>query len=154
MSEAPTPTPSEPTQDEALGEAGIKALHAEREARKQAETNARDLQAQIDALNAEKLSDLEKAQMAAKAAEDAAAAARVDALRYKVAAIHGITADDAELLLTAGTEEAMIAQAERIAAREPDVRTPKPDLSQGGSGKPAPASTGDIFANFIESKLN
>lgn len=154
MSEAPTPTQGEPAHDESLGEAGIKALQAEREARKQAEKSAHDLQSQLDALNAAKLTDLEKAQQAAKVAEDAASAARVEALRYKVAAVHGISADDAELLLTAGTEEAMTAQAERIAAREPDTRTPKPDLSQGGNGKPAPASTGDIFANFIESKLN
>ena len=148
----PVTEPTE-TKDENLGEGGLKALQAERDARKQAEKAAADLQAKIDAIEAEKLTDLEKAQQAAKAAEDAATQARVEALRYKVAAVHGISAEDAELLLTATTEEAMTAQAARLVERAPEAKTPKPDLSQGGGGKPAPGTTGEQFANFIESKF-
>lgn len=160
MAEQPTTTETNtgakpPQEGGALNEGGIKALHAERDARKQAERTAADLQKQIDALNAEKLTDLEKAQQAAKAAEDERDAARVEALRFKVAAANGITAEDAELLLTATTEEAMTAQAKRLAERTPDIKTPKPDLSQGGGGgKSSPGTTGEQFANFIESKLN
>lgn len=108
-----------------LGDGGIKALQAERDAHKQAKKQLGELQAQIDALNAEKLSDLEKAQAAAKAASDDAATARREALRYRIAGQHGIStkpgdngeASDADLFLTADTEEAMLAQAARLAGR-------------------------------------
>ena len=136
-----------------LDEGGLKALRAERDARKQAERDASELRTQLDAINAEKLSELDRAKKEAEDARSAAAEARIEALRYKVAAAHGITASDAELLLTATTEDAMNAQAVRLSERTPDIRAPKPDLSQGGGGKPAPGSTGEQFANFIESKL-
>lgn len=150
-------TPAEGTADESqqLGEGGIKALQAERDARKAAEKAATELQAQIDALNAEKLSDLEKAQLEAKTAQEAAAKAAKEALRYKYAAKHGISEEDAELFLTGETEDAVAAQAERLAARasSPNM-TPKPDLTQGGAGTPPTGSKGDIFASFLESKLS
>lgn len=139
-----------------LGDGGKKALQAEREARKQAEQQAKSLQAQIDSLNAEKMSDLEKAQAAAKVAADEAAAAKVEALRYRLAAKHGISDEDATLFLTASDEAAMQAQAERLAARtatQDSTPRPRPDLTQGGQGKPVKGTTGDQFAAFIESKL-
>lgn len=140
---------------EQLGEGGIKALQAERDARKAAEKAASELQAKIDALNAEKLSDLEKAQLEAKQADERAAKAERDALRFKYAAKHGISEEDAELFLTGDTEEAVSAQAERLAARNHAApNTPKPDLTQGGNGVSTPGSTGEMFANFLEQKLS
>lgn len=161
MSETPTPAAPEAPVIEApepadLGDGGKKALQAERDARKQAERSAAALQAQIDALNAEKLTDLEKAQAVAKAASEEAAAARQEALRYRLAAKHGISDEDAGLFLTASTEDAMQQQAERFAARivqDRAPRNPAPDPTQGGIGKPAPGTTGEQFAAFIESKL-
>lgn len=147
---------TEATETPELGDGGKKALQVEREARKQAEQQAKSLQAQIDALNAEKMSDLEKAQAAAKAAAEEAATAKTEALRFRLAAKHGISEEDAGLFLTASTEEAMQAQAERLAARvttQDPTPAPRPDLTQGGQGKPVKGTTGDQFAAFIESKL-
>ncbi|NKR90558.1 hypothetical protein GS483_00240 [Rhodococcus hoagii] len=55
-----------------LGEAGLRALQAEREARAEAERKAADLKRQLDEINAEKLTELEKAQQAAAAAQQSA----------------------------------------------------------------------------------
>src|SRR5688572_19295395 len=87
-------------EDESLGEGGKKALKAEREARTAAERRAADLQAQLDKIEAAKMSDLERAQKEAEDAKAEAAKAAVDALRFRVAAQHGISEEDAELFLT------------------------------------------------------
>lgn len=141
--------------DEKLGEGGKKALNAEREARKTAEREKAELQAKLDAINAEKMSDLEKEQTARQTAEQEAATAKREALRYRYAAKHGISDEDAELFLTGETEDQVAAQAERFAAHSStsSTGTPKPDLTQGGNGKPAPTSKGEQFAQLIESKL-
>lgn len=83
-----------------------------------------DLQARLDAIAAEQMSDLEKAQkatedaIAAAAAKDAdIAKAHADALRWRTAAKHGISDEDAELFLTGADEETLTKQAERLAAR-------------------------------------
>lgn len=137
-----------------LGESGKKALQAERDARKQADKKAAELQAQLDAINAEKLSDLEKAQQAQAAAEEDAADARRDALRYRLASRYEISEEDAELFLTGDTEEAMTAQAERLAARQPDVRAPKPDLTQGsGQSTPFKPSAAEQFAQAFAGQV-
>lgn len=77
--DAPTGAESEPqdtqqgaTPDDVaeLGEGGKKALSAEREARKAAEKTAAELKARLDEIEQANLSDLEKAQQAAKAAQD------------------------------------------------------------------------------------
>lgn len=117
-----TPPAGEPDakpdpQDEPLGEPGKKALQAEREARSAAEKATKDLQARLDALEAEKLSDLEKAQLDAKKAAERAETAEREALRFKYAAKHGISDEDAALFLTGSTEEIVAQQAERFAAR-------------------------------------
>lgn len=138
--------------DEALGEAGLKALQAEREARKQADKEKADLQAQLDAINAEKLSDLEKAQHAQQQAEKDAAEARREALRYRLAAKHGISETDAALFLTADSDESMEAQAKALAERTSGPKTPLPDLTQGGN-EPAGTTTAEQFTQFLQSKL-
>lgn len=118
------PTPETP--DEELRAPGLKALHAEREAREQAEKATRALQDRLDAIEAEKLTDLQKAQ---KAADDAAAAvlakdvevakATADALRWRIAARHGIGDEDAELFLTGNDEDTLNRQALRLTERAP-----------------------------------
>lgn len=149
------PADGEPVKSEAqLGEGGIKALQAERDARKVAEQSVAALQAQLDAANAEKLSDLEKAQKAAADAQALAEQSARDALRYRYAAKHGITDDDATLFLTGADEATVKAQAEALAARAAQPKTPMPDLSQGGHGKPAAGSTAEQFAQFITQKLS
>ena len=158
MSEAAaeTPTTDAPQQhdaapDEPLGEGGKKALAAEREARKAAEKSAADLAARLKDIEAAQMSDLERAQAAAKEYEAAAAKASAEALRWRIAARHGITDEDAETFLTGTDEDTLTRQAERLAALSTTApATPKPDRSQGAKGNPQPASTADQFAAALE----
>ena len=69
--------------DEPLGEGGKKALSAEREARTVAERRAAELQAKIDKIEAANMSDLERAQKAAQDAQETAAKATLEAMRYR-----------------------------------------------------------------------
>lgn len=160
---APTPAavaavagqgPVSPQPEGDLGEGGKKAIQAERDARKAAEKAASDLQAQLDAIKAAQMSDLEKAQAeAAKNAEEAASA-KAEALRWRIAAKHGISDEDAETFLTGSTEEALTRQAERLASLSTAApTTPKPDRTQGGTGAPAGGSTADLFAAAVGDAL-
>lgn len=157
MSET-TPEPTEPATveqgdpvDKPLGENGEKALKAEREARKAAEQAATELQKQLDAVNAEKMSDLERAQKAAKDAQEAAAKATAEALRLRVAAKHGISDEDADLFLTGTDAESLERQAARLVERTPSG--PKPDPSQGAKGSGAKGTPADSFAEFFQSQI-
>lgn len=136
-----TDPPAEP-----LGEAGIKALQAERDARKAAEDRAKAAEAERDELKpkaqqweeaeAANKSELERErERAAKAEEDAAKAA-IAASRYRLAAKHQISEEDAELWLTATDEEALTKQAERFAELRQESPAPKTDPAQGAR-KPA-----------------
>jgi hypothetical protein len=65
------PKPADPPAPEGLGDAGKRALDAEREARRAAEARAKELDAELEKFRAASMSDQEKA---IKAAEKAAAA--------------------------------------------------------------------------------
>ena len=156
------PTPTEPEVDKTaaepekqgdpadkpLGEGGEKALKAEREARAAAEKSAAALQKQLDEINAANLSDLERAQKEAADAQALAAQAQAEALRYRVAAKHSISDEDAELFLTGSDEETLTKQAARLVDRTPT--SPRPDLSQGSKGDNTSGSTAEMFAEAIE----
>lgn len=134
--------------DQPLGEGGIKALAAERDARTAAEKQAAALQKQLDEINAANLSDLEKAQKAATDAQAAAEKAQAEALRYRIAAKNSISDEDAELFLTGTDEETLSRQAARLVDRTPT--SPRPDPSQGSKGGSASGTTADQFAAAIE----
>lgn len=142
---------------EALGEGGKKALTAEREARKAAEDAAKALQVELDKIKQAQMSDLERAQAQAKEYEQAASKAQAEALRWRIAAKHGITDEDAETFLTGSDEESLTRQAERLAALSTTPAgptTPKPDLSQGGSaGTPRPQTAAEKFAAAFEGRV-
>lgn len=152
----PTPEPTEPTAaqgepaDEQLGENGKKALTAERNRATAAEKAAAALQKRLDELEAANLSELEKAQKAAADAQEAAAKAGTEALRYRIAAETGIT-DNADLILTASDEETMRKQAELWATRTPT--SPRPDPSQGAKGAGSKGTPADSFAEFFQSNI-
>lgn len=141
--------------DAPLGEAGKKALAAEREARKAAEKAAAEYQARIKELEAAQMSDLERAQAAAKEAQEAAVKATTEALRWKVAAEFQIAAEDAEVFLTGSDEESIRKQAQRLAelAASKGPTVPKPDPSQGAKGTPPPATPAQKFAAAFEGRL-
>lgn len=115
----PTPTPVTPAvepkapETEPLGEGGIKALQAEREARAAAEAETARLKAIVDEAEAAKLSDIERAQ---KAAADAAAEAdrlRLDNARLAALAAHPVPAEYQDLVV--GTDaESFASSAKRI----------------------------------------
>jgi len=125
-------------------------LKTERERRKA-------LQAEVDqfktaAAEAEKaqMSDVERAQAEAKEALQRAEKAETERLRYQIAATHSITdQDDIELFLTGSDEETLTRQAQRLAERNSAPNNPKPDLTQGASGKHTPPSNAEMFAQQL-----
>jgi hypothetical protein len=138
-----------------LGNAGKKALDAERTARSAAEKSARDLQARLDAIEAQNMSDLERAQKQAADAAAEAQAAKAEALRYRIASKHQIGDEDADLFLTGTDEETLTRQAARLAERYAAAAapgTPRPDPSQGARGSDL-ALNGDPLLRDLKSKL-
>lgn len=135
--------------DKPLGEGGEKALKAERERASSLEKQAKALQKQLDEINAANMSDLERAQKEAADAQAAATAAQAEALRYRVAAKHSISDEDAELFLTGADEETLTRQAERLVQRTPAARL-EPDYSQGAKGVLGSSSTAEQFAQAVE----
>lgn len=96
-------------------------------------TAARERIKQFEAAQAEaekaKLSDIERAQTEAQEAQAAAAEAKAEAARYRIAAKHGISEEaDLDLLASVTDEAAMEKLAARI-AKPAAPGTPKPDLS-------------------------
>lgn len=91
------------------------------------------------------------------AAQEEAATARAELLRYRIATQHGITdADDIDLFLTGSDEDRLTQQAIKLAARSVNdsrPRLPKPDPNQGRSGD-GPATTADQFAGVVGGFLN
>ena len=133
------PTSSKPDPDPAdLGDAGKRAIKAEREARQAAEKAAKDLAAKLKELEDRDKTEAERLTEAKVAAEQKAAEALAEALRYKVATRFGINDEDAGLYLTGNDEATLVRQAERLAElAKASGATPKPDLTQGGKGTPA-----------------
>lgn len=163
MSEATTeitePKPEEATAttqgdpaDKPLGEGGERALKAEREARAAAEKSAATLQKQLDEIAAANLSDLERAQKEAADAKALVEKAQAETLRFRVAAEHSISSEDAALFLTGSDEETLQKQAARLAERT--STTPKPDLSQGGKSGTTTSTPENDFASFLKGQLS
>lgn len=149
---APAPEPQGDPVAEPLGEGGIKALAAERDARKAAEKSAADLQTKLDEINRANESLIEKAQREANEAKENATTATVTAFREAAVKFGGISAEDAELFLTGTDAETLSKQAARLMDRTPTA-APRPDLSQGGKGTPATGSPEQDFANFLNGQL-
>ena len=76
--------------------------------------------ARLDEIEAANKTEIEKALEKATTAEQRAAQAEADALRWKVAAKHGISDEDAELFLTGTDEATLTKQAERLTERVAD----------------------------------
>ena len=158
----PTTEPTEPTEpqnstqgdpaDEPLGEGGKKALKAERDRATAAERQAAEFKKRLDEIEAANLSDLEKAQKQAQEAQEAATRATADALRFRVAAKHGLSDEDADLFLTGTDAETIERQAAALVARTPTG--PKSDPSQGAKGGNGSRTTADSFAEFFRNNMS
>lgn len=135
---ADTTPETEPQAD--LGDAGKKALAAERAAKRAAEKRAAELEARVKEFEDASKSEAEKAAARAEAAEKALAEVTARALRLEVATEFKLDPDLHEFL-TGGDEESLRAQAQKLADRfaaTAGPRQPKPDPTQGakpgGSG--------------------
>lgn len=133
-------------------------IEALRAALAKANQEAKDnrLKAQeLDGIKQSQMSELEKAQATAQAASQAVATAEAEALRWRIAAKHGISDEDAETFLTGSDEESLTRQAQRLSSlAKASPATPKPDLSQGAStDSTALALNGDGIENALKSKL-
>jgi hypothetical protein len=74
-------------------------------------------QAELDRIKASQMSETEKITAAAKAAETERDEARRELLRYRAAAKHGISAEDADLFLTGTDEDTIERQAKALVAK-------------------------------------
>ena len=112
----PTPPAQEapPTEPPKVDDTDWKAEARKWEQRAKDNKSAADKLAELE--EAQK-SEIEKVADRAAAAEKAAAEAKAEALRWKVAAKHGISDEDADLFLTGTDEETLTKQAERLAQR-------------------------------------
>lgn len=155
MSEAAAePTAVEPAQGEPvaeLGDGGVNALKAERQRASNAEKANKALQAQLDQINAEKMTDIEKATQRATDAENRASKAEQKALRQSVALTKGLPAELVDRL-RGDDEDSLIADADSLIALLNTPTSPRADPSQGA--KPAAhALNGDPLLSALKSKL-
>ncbi len=150
-----TNAPEAPT-EETLTEGGVKALRAERDARKAADARVKDLEAQVAALTV----SLDETKTAAAAADEQAAATVAD-LQTQLAranVIHSMKVPDALAdFLQGSTAEELTASAEKLLAAIPAPAPAsdaapaplaiRPDPSQGGT--PEPATTTDALTAML-----
>lgn len=132
-----------------LGEAGKKALRAERERANAAERRVTELENQVSTLTAEHETALTAATQAVEDERSRADKAEGDTLRFRVALETGVPAKHIGRL-QGDTEEALREDAAAFVADiTPGPTTPKPDLSQGAKGDTAKPSTAQQFADAL-----
>lgn len=109
---------------------------------------------EYDALIESQKTEQDRAAEAMTKALNDAETAKQEALRFRLAARHGISDEDAELFLTGSSEEVMERQAQRWVAANMAAATagPRADLSQGNSNQDT-ALNGDPLEDAIKSKL-
>ena len=152
----PDQTPDNAAAEETLNEGGVKALRAERDARKAADARVKDLEAQVAALSV----SLDETKTAATVAAEQADAtvAELQAKLARVEVIHSMNVPDAlaDFLQGSNTEE-LTASAEKLLAAipapapasdaAPAPLAMRPDPSQGGT--PEPATTTDALTAML-----
>lgn len=142
--------------EETLNEGGVKALRAERDARKAADARVKDLEAQVAALTV----SLDETKTAGSAAAEQAAAqvAELQAKLARAEVIHTMHVPDALAdFLQGSTAEELTASAEKLLAAipapapasdaAPAPLAMRPDPSQGGA--PEPATTKDALSAML-----
>lgn len=159
----PTETPTDQTPDtneaaaeETLTEGGVKALRAERDARKAADARVKDLEAQVAALTVSL--DEAKANATSAAEEAATQVADLQTQLARLQVIHEKAVPDALAEFVQGTTaEELAASAEKLLAAipapapasdaAPAPLAMRPDPSQGGA--PEPATTTDALTAML-----
>lgn len=161
----PTETPTDQTPDtnateaaaeETLNEGGVKALRAERDARKAADARVKDLEAQVAALTVSL--DEGKANATTAAEQAATQVADLQAKLARAEVIHAMKVPDALAdFLQGSTTEELTESAEKLLAAipapapasdaSPAPLAMRPDPSQGGT--PEPATTTDALTALL-----
>jgi hypothetical protein len=154
--EAQATNANEAAAEETLNEGGVKALRAERDARKAADARVKDLEAQVAALTV----SLDETKTAGTAAAEQAAAtvAELQAKLARAEVIHTMRVPDALAdFLQGSTAEELTASAEKLLAAipapapasdaQPAPLAMRPDPSQGGT--PEPATTTDALTAML-----
>lgn len=158
--ETPDQTPdtnaNEAAAEETLNEGGVKALRAERDARKAADARVKDLEAQVAALSV----SLDETKTAATVAAEQADAtvAELQAKLARAEVIHSMNVPDALAdFLQGSNAEELTASAEKLLAAipapapasdaAPAPLAMRPDPSQGGT--PEPATAVDALAAML-----
>lgn len=151
----PTPEPNVEQQgatpDEPLGEGGLRALNAEREARAAAEKAAKDALARVKEFEDRDKSEAQKQQEALERAQKELAELTVAKTRAEVAAAKGVPA----ALLNGSTQEELEASADALIAfkgEQPKQKLIIPNEGNAPSSR-STGSTADAFAAFMEDKL-
>lgn len=139
----------EGTATDSLGDAGKKALDAERAARKNAEKALAEMQEQLKVLQDRDKGDTERMADKAAAAEKRAAEAEARSARLEVALDKGLTATQAKRLVGSTRDELEADADDLMASFKPAESKPdgepsddKPDTRPSPSGRPAPALQG------------
>lgn len=127
--ETPAKGDTDADRPDGLGDAGKKALDAERKARREAEASLKQLEAKLADIEDADKTELQKALDRATKAESDAAKASARADRYQVALSKGLTATQAKRLVGDTVEELEADADDLVADFTPDVKTP-------GSSKP------------------
>ena len=154
--QTPDTNAAEAPAEETLNEGGVKALRAERDARKAADARVKDLEAQVAALSV----SLDETKTAGTVAAEQAAAtvAELQAKLARAEVIHSMNVPDAlaDFLQGSNTEE-LTASAEKLLAAipapapasdaAPAPLAMRPDPSQGGT--PEPTTTTDALTAML-----
>jgi len=114
-----------------------------REWEKRAKANA-DAASRLAELEESQKSEAQKLADAKTAAEKEASDARAEAMRWRVAAKHGVSDEDAELFLTGTDEETLTKQAQRLGERESDRKKNGNVASKEGTNSNERPKTNDV----------
>lgn len=153
--ETETSTTTQPT-DGTSEKAEIDWKSHAREWEKKAKANA-EAASRLEALEESQKSETQKLADAKAAAETDASNARAEALRWRIAAKHGLSDDDAELFLSGTDEETLTKQAERLAERVAEKKSSGNVVPIEGRSQAAATPNGDPateFARFMGQPAN
>lgn len=103
----------------------------------------------LDEIEEANKSELQKAADRATAAERERDEARIEGLRFKVAAKHGISEEDADLFLTGVDEETLTKQAQRLAGREADRKKLGNHVPREGTNPTSPVDQDREFVRGL-----
>ena len=146
--------PEKPNEDgDRLGEPGLRALRAEREANKAAKAKIAEYESRIKEFEDRDKTEAEKTAERTRELERSSAANARKALQYEVAAEKGIPLSLATRL-RGDDKDALLKDADDLLPllqHEPDTqRTPKADKSAGHGGGPKPTTLQQAIAGHLK----